>query len=84
MRSLLGQSFFFTLYQGTPLAVPPRTQTDRGFRVCVRTRKSSPQGLKPDIFSIVYGTTKEAAEKLLFLKGTAFRPYIVVRQPSGL
>ena len=24
-------------------------------RVCVRTRKSSPQGLKPDVFSILYG-----------------------------
>ena len=34
------------------------------------------QGLKPKIFPIAYGPTKEVAEKPRFLKGTAFRPYV--------
>jgi hypothetical protein len=38
--------------------------------------KAVPQGLKPDIFSVIYGPTKEAAEKLWLLKGTGFSPYV--------
>ena len=31
---------------------------------------------RPHVFSIVYGPSQQAAEKLMLLKGTAFRPYV--------
>jgi hypothetical protein len=34
------------------------------------------QGLKPNLLQFVYGPTKQAAEKPVSLKGTAFRPYL--------
>jgi hypothetical protein len=42
----------------------------------MRKSQDGAQGLKPDVFSIVYGPTKQLAEKPVLLKGTAFRPYI--------
>jgi hypothetical protein len=35
------------------------------------------------LFSIIYGPTNERAEKLTLLKGTAFRPYIMLSNNSG-
>jgi hypothetical protein len=55
----------------------PGLSADRlAHEVDLRSNENRTSVAKPGECPERYGTAKEAAEKLLFLKGTAFRPYM--------